>query len=146
METKDVLKQLRKSRGFESMKEFCNAVGISFNTYQNYETEKRIHTADMLITLADLYGVSVDYLLGREPETDPLKMFNISAQAVDSDKFIEEYENLPERAKQIFIDTMLRLSQAAVEQSEDKMKAELHAELDRQFQTEGTAEEKSEVS
>ena len=99
-----------------------------------------------VITLADFYGVSVDYLLGREPETDPLKMFNISAQAVDSDKFIEEYEKLPELAKQIFIDTMLRLSQAAVEQSEDKMKAELHAELDRQFQTEGTAEEKSEVS
>ena len=128
------------------MKEFCNAVGISFNTYQNYETGKRVPTADMLITLADFYGVSVDYLLGREPETDPLKMFNISAQAVDSDKFIEEYEKLPELAKQIFIDTMLRLSQAAVEQSEDKMKAELHAELDRQFQTEGTAEEKSEVS
>lgn len=146
METKDVLKQLRKSRGFESMKEFCNAVGISFNTYQNYETGKRVPTADMLITLADFYGVSVDYLLNREPETDPLKMFNISAQAVDSDKFIEEYEKLPELAKQIFIDTMLRLSQAAVEQSEDKMKAELHAELDRQFQTEGTAEEKSEVS
>ena len=122
METKDVLKQLRKSRGFESMKEFCNAVGISFNTYQNYETGKRVPTADMLITLADFYGVSVDYLLGREPETDPLKMFNISAQAVDSDKFIEEYEKLPELAKQIFIDTMLRLSQAATKrEKEDRL-------------------------
>ena len=122
METKDVLKQLRKSRGFESMKEFCNAVGISFNTYQNYETGKRVPTADMLITLADFYGVSVDYLLGREPETDPLKMFNISAQAVDSDKFIEEYEKLPELAKQIFIDTMLRLSEAATKrEKEDRL-------------------------
>lgn len=122
METKDVLKQLRKSRGFESMKEFCNAVGISFNTYQNYETGKRVPTADMLITLADFYGVSVDYLLGREPETDPLKMFNISAQAVDSDKFIEEYEKLPELAKQIFIDTMLKLSEAATKrEKEDRL-------------------------
>ena len=141
----NTLKKLREEKKL-SMATVASALGVSTGAYQKYENNSRDVSTLLLSTLADFYGVTTDYLLGREPETDPLKMFNISAQAVDSDKFIEEYEKLPELAKQIFIDTMLRLSQAAVEQSEDKMKAELHAELDRQFQTEGTAEEKSEVS
>lgn len=71
METKDVLKTLRKSNGFTTMQDFCKASGISFSTYQNYETGKRIPTADMLIKLADFYGVTTDYLLGREPAQNP---------------------------------------------------------------------------
>ena len=71
METKDVLKTLRKSNGFTTMQDFCKASGISFSTYQNYETGKRIPTADLLIKLADFYGVTTDYLLGREPAPNP---------------------------------------------------------------------------
>ena len=109
MLTKEILKQLRKSRGFNNMKEFCETVGISFNTYQNYETGKRVPTADMLITLADFYGVTTDYLLGREPQPNPLATLNVN---VNDDKFIEIYSQLPEYAKQIFIDTMIKLSEA----------------------------------
>lgn len=72
METKDILKKLRKSRGFSTMQELCTATGMNFSTYQNYESGKRIPTADILVKLADFYGVSTDYLLGRdtgEPET-----------------------------------------------------------------------------
>lgn len=84
METKEILKSLRKSKGFTNMKDFCEAVDISINTYQNYESGKRIPTADILIKLADFYNVTTDYLLGREtgePETiDKLSHeFNMSA-------------------------------------------------------------------
>ena len=41
--------------------------GISYNTYQNYETGKRLPTAEILMQLADFYHVSTDYLLGRTP-------------------------------------------------------------------------------
>ena len=37
MEMKNVLKTLRKTRGYTSAKDFCKAIGISFNTYQNYD-------------------------------------------------------------------------------------------------------------
>lgn len=70
METKDILKSLRKSKGFATMQEFCTAIGISFSTYQNYETGKRIPTAEMLVKLADFYNVSTDYLLGRIGSSD----------------------------------------------------------------------------
>lgn len=65
METKDILKSLRKSNGYSTMQEFCAAADISFSTYQNYESGKRVPTAEILVKLADFYGVSTDYLLGR---------------------------------------------------------------------------------
>ena len=53
------------------MKDFCEAANISINTYQNYEAGKRVPTAEILIKLADFYGVTTDYLLGREPAPNP---------------------------------------------------------------------------
>ena len=67
METKDILKELRTIKGFSSAKDFCEIAGISYNTYQNYETGKRLPTAEILMQLADFYNVSTDYLLGRTP-------------------------------------------------------------------------------
>lgn len=72
METKDILKDLRRQKGFKSAQDFCEAVGISYNTYQNYETGKRIPTADILCALADFYGVTTDYLLGRSEDAGTL--------------------------------------------------------------------------
>ncbi|MCM1228339.1 MAG: helix-turn-helix domain-containing protein [Clostridium sp.] len=96
METKDILKQLRKNRGFNSAQDFCNAVGISINTYQNYESGKRIPTAEILIKLADFYGVTTDYLLGRDVgEPKPL------------DKLVAEF-NMDELEKEI-LDNYLSL-------------------------------------
>lgn len=66
-EVKDILKSLRKANGYSSAKDFCEAVGISYNTYQNYESGKRMPTADILIKLSDFYGISTDALLGRAP-------------------------------------------------------------------------------
>ena len=117
METKDILKQLRKTRGYSNAKDFCDASGISYNTYQNYEAGKRVPTADILITLADFYGVTTDYLLGREPAPDPLA--GIHFKTVDSDEFVRLYSELPEQVKQIFDDTMAKLAQA---QEQEKKK------------------------
>lgn len=109
METKDILKMLRKSRGFANAKDFCDIADISYNTYQNYEAGKRLPTAEMLMKISDFYGVTTDYLLGREPQPNPLAMLNIS---VNDKKFIEIYSGLPDTHKQIFIDTMIKLSEA----------------------------------
>ena len=109
METKDILKMLRKSRGFANAKDFCDIADISYNTYQNYEAGKRLPTAEMLMKISDFYGVTTDYLLGREPQPNPLATLNVN---VNDDKFIEIYSQLPEYAKQIFVDTMIKLSEA----------------------------------
>lgn len=110
METKDILKQLRKSRGYSNAKDFCDASGISYNTYQNYEAGKRVPTADILITLADFYGVTTDYLLGREPLENPVAGLNIT---VDNKKFIDIYQELPEYQQQLLVDAMKKLGASA---------------------------------
>ena len=40
-------------------------LGIRQNTYSDYENGKINVPIDMLIKLADFYGVSLDYLVGR---------------------------------------------------------------------------------
>lgn len=101
METKDILKHLRKAKGFATMQDFCNTIGISFSTYQNYESGKRIPTADILLKLADFYNVSTDYLLGRNTEEqtalDELAgQFNMSLL---EKKIVEEYLKLPDKMR-----------------------------------------------
>ena len=41
------------------------AIGIGQRTYAYYESGERMIPPKVLCALADLYGVSVDYLLGR---------------------------------------------------------------------------------
>lgn len=150
MVKKETIIKLRKARGYTGQ-EVADAIGISYKVYQTYESGARNAGLPVVEKLADFYGVTTDYLLGREPAVNPLAGLNIDVKAVDSDKFIETYEKLPETAKQIFIDTMLKLSEAAVSGNKEYLyngwtTQQLHAELDRQLKTEETAKEKSGVS
>ena len=58
------LKELRKKRGISQVR-----LALDLNTTQNsisrYETGERQADYDMLIAIADYFGVSIDYLLGR---------------------------------------------------------------------------------
>lgn len=63
----DILKQLRKQNGF-TQKEVAKELGITVSAYGNYELGQRQPTPEMLCKLADMFEVSVDYLLGREKE------------------------------------------------------------------------------
>ncbi len=58
------LKELRRERGITQMK-LSMDLNMSQHTISRYETEA--HEADYktLILLADYFGVSIDYLLGR---------------------------------------------------------------------------------
>ncbi|MCM1509089.1 MAG: helix-turn-helix domain-containing protein [Ruminococcus flavefaciens] len=121
METKDILKELRKKHSL-SMKEFCTQCDISFNTYQNYETGKRIPTAEILVKIADFYGVTTDYLLGRETP-DPIQTL-LSSVKVDSKKFVETYQELPDLYQAILVDAMKRLSEAGTAELSKKRHVE----------------------
>lgn len=41
-------------------------LGISWRAYQRYEAGERLPTVPILIALADFFGVSLDYLVGRD--------------------------------------------------------------------------------
>ena len=60
----DCLKKLRKEKDV-SQQDVAKALGVSRQVYNNYELEKREPDHKMLVRIADYYGVTVDYLLGR---------------------------------------------------------------------------------
>lgn len=55
---------LRKSRGLKQ-EEAAKLSGIGYMSYRRYETGEREPTVSSLCKIADFYGVSVDYLIGR---------------------------------------------------------------------------------
>lgn len=50
----------------KSMRQIAMESGISYTTLSTYKCRKAIPNADMLCRLADYFGVSTDYLLGRD--------------------------------------------------------------------------------
>ncbi|MCI8687831.1 MAG: helix-turn-helix transcriptional regulator [Lawsonibacter sp.] len=49
----------------KGQKEIAALLGIDQRTYSNYETGKREIPVRLLIILADFYGTSIDYIVGR---------------------------------------------------------------------------------
>jgi transcriptional regulator with XRE-family HTH domain len=58
------MRELRERRGW-TQSYVAEKLGIKTNTLTNYELENRGLTEDRIVMVADLFGVSVDYLLGR---------------------------------------------------------------------------------
>jgi len=61
---------LREDRDL-TQREIAEYLNIKQNTYSRYETNDRDIPLDIMGRLADLYGTSVDYLMGRTDETKP---------------------------------------------------------------------------
>jgi transcriptional regulator with XRE-family HTH domain len=59
-------KRLKQLRGKRTQEEVAKLLGISRARYSHYENERVEPDANLLQKLADLYGVSIDYLFGKE--------------------------------------------------------------------------------
>lgn len=58
------IKELRSARGL-SQKQLAEGAGLTVTAVQNYEYGSRKPAFDALISLADFFDVSLDYLVGR---------------------------------------------------------------------------------
>ncbi|MEY8414492.1 helix-turn-helix transcriptional regulator [Lachnospiraceae bacterium 62-26] len=61
------IKDIREDHDL-SQKELAKILNISQRTYSHYENGTRKIPLDVLVELADFYGCSTDYLLGRAKE------------------------------------------------------------------------------
>lgn len=71
--------QLRKSKSMSQF-QLAKTLNIATSTLGMYETNRRKPNMEMLEKLADFFGVSIDYLLGRE---------TIDKSDIDLDKAID---------------------------------------------------------
>ena len=64
------IKDLREDMDL-TQKELADYLHIKQNTYSQYEIDVLNYPVDVIVKLADLYGVSTDYLLGRTDVKEP---------------------------------------------------------------------------
>lgn len=71
MNLSEGLKRFRNEFRF-TQKEVAENTHISIRNYQDYEYGRVVPTATILINIANYYGVSIDYLVGRtdNPKTN----------------------------------------------------------------------------
>lgn len=68
----NTIRELREKKGV-TQTELGKVLGVTKNSISYYENGKRQLTPDMLLKLAEYFGVSTDVILGREEETpDPI--------------------------------------------------------------------------
>ena len=63
------IKDIRLRKGL-TQADVAAALGVSSVVYSRYETGKRQPSIYMLIQMADIFGVTVDFLLGRQDIED----------------------------------------------------------------------------
>lgn len=100
------LKECREMRGL-SQKEVAATLKVSAPSVSNWESEKTRPTHDNLEKLADLYGVSVDYLLGRDvpAETQIEKPVPKDELSDDESELLRLFRQLNAEAQARLLDT-----------------------------------------
>lgn len=114
---KNNIKTAREKRNL-TQQDCADLFRVKIRSWQTYEQGVSEPKYELLCRIADEFEVTTDYLLGREQKSGVLVPL---AAPVDDDKFIEIYSQLPEYAKQIFIDTMIKLSEARCKPTQECM-------------------------
>ncbi|MCM1508900.1 MAG: helix-turn-helix domain-containing protein [Ruminococcus flavefaciens] len=107
---KEQLQSLRKSKGL-TQEQISSIIDVKLSTYQKYERDATAPPYDVLLRIADFYGVTTDYLLGREPAPNPFADLNLSED--DEAEVISKYMSLPQEIRACMLDVLVQLGEAA---------------------------------
>lgn len=111
MAIKEQLKMIREEKGL-SRKDVAEQSGIPYTTYVKYETGEREPVLSSLVKLADFYQTTLDHLVGRAPQTNPFAMLDLQVD-IHEDAVMEKYMQLPKPWRQILLEVMKQLGDAA---------------------------------
>lgn len=92
------LKFLRNEKG-ENLEKIAKYLDVSIQTISNYENGKREMTPDTIIKLAEYFGVSTDYLLGKSDIRNPGKQIDDVLNEAMIGMSKEDYEKLTDVQK-----------------------------------------------
>lgn len=62
------LRGLRENSGYRSQQDLAAALGVAQSTVANWECGRREPNHETTVKLADFFGVTVDYLMGRSDD------------------------------------------------------------------------------
>lgn len=96
------LKLLRTENG-ESLEKIAKYLNVTIQTISNYENEKRDMTPDTILKLADYFGVSTDYLLGksdvRNHEKKDNDLLDLASMGFNADSYTPPTSTQKEQIK-----------------------------------------------
>ena len=90
------IRDIRISLG-KTQKEIADLGGFRQGIYANWENNRYMPGADSLIKLADCFGCSVDYILGRESEDGVIVLNNNDTYSEEEQNLIKQFRKLSKR-------------------------------------------------
>lgn len=120
------IENLKKARERKHLtqSQAAEILGVSDGAYKNYEQGKREPSNELLCKISDIFGVTTDYLLGREaptPET-PLRTFAKGASLKELEEIlIKEYLELNDKQREAVLDFLRRCIDKEQNQKENKL-------------------------
>lgn len=92
----DHMRDLRKKYDY-TQEDVSLHLNIQRQTYCNYENASRTPPLDIIIALAELYHVSIDYLIcGKKEAANPVPLFPLNDT---EQKLVSEFSLLPEQSQ-----------------------------------------------
>jgi len=118
---KNNIKAIRESKNL-TQKDCADLLGITIRAWQTYEQGVSEPKQELLFKIADMFDVSLDYLLGREPAPDPFGELNLSED--DEKAVLSKYMSLPENVRAIMLDVLRQLGTAAKDRENDSAESD----------------------
>jgi len=132
MKTNEILKSLRQKEGI-TQAEAAERLGVSLSSYQKYERDKGsiMPSLDVLMKIADLYKVTIDYLVGREPAPNPFA--DLGLDEAGEQEMLKQYMSFEPEVRAMLMDVLIKLADSAKpdEPAEIIEETTVGAELDR---------------
>lgn len=107
---KNNIKAARENQGL-TQQECADLFDVKLRAWQTYEQGVSEPKFEVLCKIADLFGVTTDYLLGREPAPDPFANRNLNKESEDD--VIDKYMSLPPNIRACLMDVLVQLGDAA---------------------------------
>lgn len=106
------LVKLREAQGLRQ-EDVAKILGVSRQAYCTYENDKRQAGYETLIKLADYFGVSVDYLLGKPQWTEEDKALGVgnhkTVLSAEEWEILETIEQLRQKKGDAAVKTVLQM-------------------------------------
>lgn len=107
---KNNIKAAREKQGL-TQQECADLFDVKLRAWQTYEQGVSEPKFEVLCKIADVFGVTTDYLLGREPAPDPFADLNLNKESEED--VIDKYMSLPPNIRACLMDVLLQLADAA---------------------------------
>lgn len=108
--TPEILRELRKQKG-ATQGDIAQLLGFSTTAYQNYERGINEPSNKSLCILADFYGVTTDYLLGREPAPNPFA--DLGLDEAGEQEMLRQYMSFEPEVRAMLMDVLIKLADSA---------------------------------